>query len=212
MSDASRLPPDEVIRLRVKIELRKRLRGVRATLPAEAGAKRSERIVARLGAHPAVVGARAVALFWPIVEKREVDLRALDASLRARGCAVAYPWIDPETRAMTFRFSTPDALEERGFGFCEPAPTAVEAGAGELGAVVVPAVALDPTGHRIGYGAGFYDRTLQRFAPPAVTFGVAYDFQLVAEVPFAAHDIAVDFVITDERELDCAAERRAGAG
>src|SRR5450631_2411562 len=100
MPDSTRLPPDDVIRVRVKAELRKRLRGVRATMPADACAKRSARIISRLEAHPVLRAAKSVALFWPIVERHEVDLRPLDASLRARGVKVAYPWIDPETRAM----------------------------------------------------------------------------------------------------------------
>ena len=202
MSEPSRLPPDEIIRVRVKAELRKRIRGVRATMPLEACAKRSARIVGRVDAHPAVRAARSVALFWPIVERHEVDLRPLDAALRARGISVAYPSIDPETREMTFRFALQDALEERGLGFSEPAATAPEASKEDLDVIVVPAIALDPTGHRIGYGAGFYDRTLARFAPPAVTIGVAFDFQLVAEVPFTEHDVPVAFVVTDEREID----------
>jgi len=205
MSDATRLPPEDVIRVRVKAELRKRLRGVRATLPAEACAARSARIVSRLLAHPAILAAKSVASFWPIVERHEVDLRPFDASLRARGVRVAYPGIDAETRAMTFRFSPAEELEERGFGFCEPAPAAPEAAPGDLDVVVVPAIAIDPVGHRIGYGAGYYDRTLQRFAPPAVTIGVAYDFQLVAEVPFTEHDVALAYVVTDEREIDASA-------
>jgi 5-formyltetrahydrofolate cyclo-ligase len=202
MSGTRSLPPDDVLRVRVKAELRKRLRGLRATTPLDACAKRSESIVARLVAHPAVAAAKSVALFWPIVERHEVDLRPLDEALRARGVAVAYPWIDPETRAMTFRFSPAEALEERGFGFREPAPTAPEAARGDLDAIVVPAIAIDPTGHRIGYGAGFYDRTLVRFAPPAVTIGVAFDFQLVAEVPFTEHDVALAHVVTDARAID----------
>lgn len=201
MPDATRLPPDDVIRVRVKAELRKRIRGVRATMPAEACAKRSAKLVARLEAHPALQRARSVALFWPIVEKHEVDLRPLDASLRARGVAVAYPSIDPETRVMTFRFASPESLEERGLGFCEPLPTATEAARGDLDVLVVPAIAIDPAGHRIGYGAGYYDRTIPRFAPPAVAIGVAFDFQLVAEVPATEHDVPLSHVVTDEREM-----------
>ncbi len=202
MQDESRLPPDDVIRFRVKAELRKRLRGVRATMPVEACAKRSAKIVARLEAHPSVLAAKSIALFWPIVERHEVDLRSFDATLRARGVSVAYPWIDPETRAMTFRFAQPEELEERGFGFAEPALTAKEASRGELDVIIVPAIAIDPTGHRIGYGAGFYDRTVVRFAPPALTIGVTFDFQLVAEVPFTEHDVALGYVVTDEREME----------
>ena len=201
MSDATRLPPDDVIRVRVKAELRKRLRGVRATMPLDACAKRSAKLVARLEAHPAVQAARSIALFWPIVERHEVDLRPLDPSLRARGVKIAYPAIDPETRAMTFRFCAVDALEERGLGFSEPPPTAPEAARGDLDVLVVPAIAIDPTGHRIGYGAGYYDRTMPRFAPPAITVGVAFDFQLVAELPFTEHDVRLAHVVTDEREM-----------
>ena len=186
------------------MELRKRLRGVRAAMPFEACADRSARIVARVEALASIQSARSVALFWPIVERREVDLRPLDTALRARGVSVAYPWIDPETRAMTFRFATTQELEERGFGFCEPLLPAPEAPRGGLDAILVPAIAIDPTGHRIGYGAGFYDRTIPLFAPPAVTLGVAYDFQLLAEIPFTEHDVPLSFVVTDERTLDVA--------
>ena len=190
----------------MKKELRKRLRGVRAAMPAEACAARSERIVAKLETHAAIVGARAVALFWPIVEKHEIDLRPLDASLRARGVRVAYPAIHPESRVMTFRFvDETEHLEERGFGFHEPHLSAVEAARGDLYAIVVPAIAIDPNGHRIGYGAGYYDRTIPLFSPPASTIGVAYDFQLVAEVPFTAHDVALHHVVTDARTIDVVA-------
>jgi 5-formyltetrahydrofolate cyclo-ligase len=198
-----RLPPEEAIRRRVKTELRKRLRGLRAAMPAEACVARSARIVERLASLPVLANARAVALFWPIVARHEVDLRPLDASLRARGASVAYPAIDPETGAMTFRFvSDVSALEERGYGFCEPAASAPEAQRGELDVLVVPAIAVDPTGHRIGYGAGYYDRTIPSFSPPARTVGVAYDFQLVAEVPFTEYDVPLSFVVTDDRLIE----------
>src|SRR3982751_2825390 len=87
------LAPDEVIRRKVKAELRKRLRGLRKTTPADACAARSAKIVDALDAHPALANARSVALFWPIVERHEVDLRPLDARLRARGARIAYPAI-----------------------------------------------------------------------------------------------------------------------
>jgi 5-formyltetrahydrofolate cyclo-ligase len=200
----SRLPPEDVIRARVKVELRKRLRGLRATTPLDACAKRSARIVSSLESLEVFAKARRVALFWPIVERKEVDLRALDATLRARGVDVAYPSIDPDTREMTFRFAPPGSLEERGLGFCEPPADAREASPGELDVLVVPAIAIDERGHRIGYGAGFYDRTLPTFAPPAVAIGVAYDFQLVVEVPAAPHDVPLAIVVTDERVIEVA--------
>lgn len=193
---------EDLLRRRVKLELRKRMRGLRNALPASACAERSARLVDRLEALEPLAAARAVALFWPIEERHEVDLRALDARLRARGVRVAYPAVDPEARAMTFRFvSRPDAMEEQGFGFREPSAREPEAAPGELGAIVVPALAIDPRGHRIGYGAGYYDRALPRFAPPAVAIAVAFDFQLLAEVPATDGDVPVAWVVTDARAM-----------
>jgi 5-formyltetrahydrofolate cyclo-ligase len=202
MSDA-----EDLLRRRVKAELRKRMRGLRRTTPAAACAERSLRIADRLRSMEAVAAARRVALFWPIEERHEVDLRELDASLRARGAAVAYPSIDPDSHVMTFRFVDDVAtLEERGLGFREPPYAAAEAAKGALDVIVVPALAVDVAGHRLGYGAGYYDRTLPRFAPPAVAVAVAYDFQLVPELPVLPTDVAADWIVTDARTL------RAGEG
>jgi 5-formyltetrahydrofolate cyclo-ligase len=200
------LAPEDVIRLKVKAELRKRMRGVRKTAPPEACAERSAKIVASLEAHEVVAAAKSVALFWPIVERHEVDLRELDRRLRARGVQIAYPAIDPETGEMSFRIVEDVAvLEERGYGFAEPASDAPLATA--LDVVVVPALAVDPMGHRIGYGAGYYDRTLPKYAPPAIAISVAYDWQLVAEIPATPGDVQTSWVVTDQRVLDARAGR-----
>jgi 5-formyltetrahydrofolate cyclo-ligase len=193
---------EDLLRRRVKAELRKRMRGLRKALPPSACAARSGRIVELLASLDPLAAARSVALFWPIEERHEVDLRALDALLRRRGARVAYPGIDPETRNMALRFvHDPDAMDEQGFGFREPSGSDPEASPGDLDAIVVPALAVDPRGHRIGYGAGYYDRTLPRFAPAATTVVVAFDFQLVPEVPSTEGDVAVDWIVTDARAL-----------
>jgi 5-formyltetrahydrofolate cyclo-ligase len=196
-------PPDAYVRRRVKAELRKRMRGVRKTAPLEACRERSAQIVKRIESLAVVKAARSAALFWPIEERHEVDLRALDASLRARRAKVCYPAIDPDNGVMTFRFvDDVTLLAEQGYGFREPPNDAKEARPGEVDIVVVPAIALDPAGHRIGYGAGYYDRTLPRFVPPGVSIGVAYDYQLIAEVPALESDIAVGWVVTDTRVIE----------
>ena len=189
------------LRYQAKAALRKRARQLRNSMPARAIAERSARIVERLSSLPAVAEARAIALFWPIEGRNEVDLTALDARFRAAGQRVAYPSIDADTRVMTFRFvDDPAAMEERGLGFREPDPGAPEADA--LDVIIVPALQVDPRGHRIGYGAGFYDRTLPRFAPPARSIAVAFSFQLIAEVPVTEGDVAVSLLVTDDRVLE----------
>ena len=176
---------EDVLRARVKVELRKRMRALRKALPASACAERSTRIAERLEALEAFAGARSVALFWPIDDRHEVDLRPLDATLRARGVRVAYPGVDPETRRDDVPLRRrPGRDGEHGLRL----PRAVAARArGPPGAsstsIVVPALAIDPRGHRIGYGAGYYDRALPRLRAARATIAVAFDFQLVAEVP-----------------------------
>jgi 5-formyltetrahydrofolate cyclo-ligase len=191
---------EAALRHRAKAVLRQRARALRNAIPASAAAERSARIVARLLSLPELAAAARVALFWPIEGRNEVDLTALDARLREAGKRVAYPSIDPDTRIMTFRYPAgPEALEERGLGFREPSPEDPEADVLDL--IVVPALQVDGLGHRIGYGAGFYDRTLPRFAPPARAVAVAFSFQLIAEVPVTEGDVPVDVVVTDETTL-----------
>jgi 5-formyltetrahydrofolate cyclo-ligase len=185
--------------MRAKAELRKRLRALRRTTPATACAKRSERIVERLLAMDVVERATRVALFWPMEERHEVDLRPLDASLRARRVEIAYPSVDAEHHEMTFRVAEGKDLVDDALGFRD-APASLREAA-SLDVVVVPSLALDETGRRLGYGGGFYDRALLRFAS-AIKIGVAYDFQLLVEVPSFASDVPMDWVVTDARSID----------
>jgi 5-formyltetrahydrofolate cyclo-ligase len=146
-----------------------------------------------------VQAARTVALFWPIEEKHEVDLRPLDASLRARGARVAYPTV-LDSGVMVFRFvEDTEQMQEHALGFRAPRDESSLADA--IDVIVVPAIALDPTGQRIGYGAGHYDRALLSHGR-AMTFGVAYDFQLIPEVPATEADIPVQWIVTDRRVLE----------
>ena len=202
-SGSSTLAAEAVVRRRVKAELRKRLRGLRSTTPIEACARRSALIVEKLAAHPAMARATGVALYWPMIERHEVDLRALDASLRARGVRVAYPALS-ESGDMQFRWVANVAtLEERGHLFLEPGEGVPVVDAATLDVLVVPAIGADPSGHRIGYGAGYYDRALGALAGPRpVTIAVAYDFALLAEVPVTDGDVAADWVVTDARVLE----------
>ncbi|MBV9949700.1 MAG: 5-formyltetrahydrofolate cyclo-ligase, partial [Myxococcales bacterium] len=151
--------------------------------------------------------ARAVGLFWPLEGRGEVDLRELDAALRGRGARIAYPALEPPERAMTFRFpedaramaAPPEAPIA---GLVQPTSEDPAAGPDELEVIVVPCLAVDPSGQRIGYGGGHYDATLPRYAPPALTIAVAFDFQLVPEVPANGDDVPVRWIVTDARTLE----------
>lgn len=191
---------ETLLRYKAKAVLRQRARTLRNTIPIEAIAQRSATIVKTLLGLPEVSGAKSVALFYPMERRHEVDLRPLDAELRARGVRIAYPVVDMESKSMVLRFTgSLRDVQDRGNVAPEPDPSAEEATALDL--LVVPALQVDAKGHRIGYGAGFYDRTLPRFAPPAKAIIVAFDFQLIAEVPVTDGDFACDMVVTDQRVL-----------
>jgi 5-formyltetrahydrofolate cyclo-ligase len=195
------LPLDIELIHSAKKQLRRRLQSLRTALPAERVRARSERIVERLLRHPFVVQSTGVALFWPMLERREVDLRAVDTALRERGTRLCYPFMERESDGSCitgFRWVTETAqLVERGQRFAEPPLDAPIAKRGEVDLVVVPALAVTAEGHRLGYGAGFYDATLPDLCPPAKTIIVAFDFQLLMELPLTEQDVRCDAVITD---------------
>jgi 5-formyltetrahydrofolate cyclo-ligase len=201
---------EELLRRRVKAELRSRMRALRGALPAAACARKSSQIVERLETLDVIARARSVALFWPIEDRHEVDLRAFDLRLRSRSIRIAYPRLE-EAGAMTFRFvGDVDALVPRELGLREPSSSERLALGGELDVIVVPALAVDPRGHRIGYGVGHYDRALPAIVPPGVIVVVAFDFQLVAETPETAGDVAGAWIVTDRRVLAATASELPG--
>ncbi len=189
---------------RAKKQIRARMKAIRAGHPKEALRRRSLAIEARLKELPEIVAARSVALFWPMTERGEVDLRGLDAHLRSQGIAVFYPFMRPKPEGgYETGFRTTRAIEDlvdRGRGFHEPPPEGPAAGPGDVDVVIVPALAADACGHRIGYGAGYYDATLADVCPPARAVIVAYQFQMLAELPVEGHDVACDAVVTDGGE------------
>ena len=117
---------------------------------------------------------------------------------------MAYPLLDPVAGAMDFRFVKDIAsMQLHTFGHREPASHDIKAVPGQIDVIVVPALAVDPRGQRIGYGAGHYDRALALHAPWSTGVAVAFDFQLIADTPQTDGDVAVTWVVTDARTLKC---------
>jgi 5-formyltetrahydrofolate cyclo-ligase len=156
----------------------------------------SERICAQLQGIDALSSASNVALFWPMVERREVDLRPLDCWARERDQQLYYPCMTEDVWG--FRLAlTQRSLEANRWGFLQPGAHQPEPGPGGLDVIVTPALALTLGGKRLGYGAGFYDRVLPGFAPHATVIGTCFHAELADELPDEAHDWKVDWVVTD---------------
>jgi 5-formyltetrahydrofolate cyclo-ligase len=137
-----------------------------------------------------------VAGYWPL--RDEIDPRPLMLALAGRGHALALPVTGPRGTALTFRrFRFGDVLAPGPFGTFHPAPPAEPVIPAVL---LVPVVAFDEAGGRIGHGAGFYDRTLAALRQRGRVFalGIAYAAQRLPCVPAGAHDMPLDAVATED--------------
>lgn len=138
-----------------------------------------------------------VAGYWPLGS--ELDVRPLLLHFMALGHGAALPVSGPRGEPLTFRAWAPDAPVRPGrYGIVEPAesqPAVVPA------LLLVPLLAFDRAGHRLGYGAGYYDRTLEglRAAGPVLAVGVGFAAQEVDAVPHGPYDRRLDWIVT-ERE------------
>jgi 5-formyltetrahydrofolate cyclo-ligase len=173
-----------------KSKLRKQMRERRAEL-ARALPDFAVRIATFAGAL-ALPPHAVVAGYWPISD--EADPRALMAALAARGHTLALPRIDAKDAALSFRrWNEGDGLIDNHHAIPEPR---ADADVVIPDIVLVPLLAFDASGHRLGYGGGYYDRTLA--ALPARAIGVAYAGQEVEALAHEAHDRRLDGVITEK--------------
>jgi len=182
----------------LKRELRTAILARRDALTEDARRLAAQRLAVQAGHIPLDDG-MIVAGYMPI--RSEIDPRPLMEALRARGARLALPAIVGKHRPLAFRAWAPDAALEAGpFGTLHPADDAAPV-APDI--VLVPLVAFDRTGHRIGYGGGFYDRTLARLRRDSgvMAVGVAFDMQEIETVPASPHDVILDRILTDRASI-----------
>ncbi|HEY4170506.1 MAG TPA: 5-formyltetrahydrofolate cyclo-ligase [Reyranella sp.] len=135
--------------------------------------------------------------FWPMAE--ELDIRPLMIELINQGCQLALPVVVAKKQPLVFRAWRPgDPLEAGAFGTLQP--TARRAVV-EPEVLIVPLLAVDEEGWRLGYGGGFYDRTLEalRIRKRVTAVGVGFNEQVVPEVPHDLNDQRLDWLLTDKR-------------
>ncbi|HEX3849335.1 MAG TPA: 5-formyltetrahydrofolate cyclo-ligase, partial [Polyangiaceae bacterium] len=188
-----------------KKQLRTRMRGLRAAYPEAVLAQASARVVLQVLALPRFQQARSVGLFWPIADRREVDVRPLAESALAEHKRLYFPFLLSKEGGFSTGYrqvASVSELAERGQRFFEPPPEAPAAARGEIDLLIVPALAAAADGHRLGYGSGFYDATLPDFCPPASAVVVIFHFQLLGELPVTDNDVASNVVVTDRRVLE----------
>ena len=141
-----------------------------------------------------------VAGYWPMAD--EIDVRPLMEKLYQQGREVALPVVVGAGQPLVFRRWVPGlTLQEGNFGTRHPETDQPEILPGLL---LIPLLAFDDRGMRLGWGGGFYDRTLTklRASGPVLAVGVAYHGQKVDRVPHSTTDEPLDWIITDQTALE----------
>ncbi len=182
-----------------KADLRAAALAARDALSEEHRAAAAQAIAAR-GLPIEIAPGSVVAGYSPI--RSEIDPAPLMQKLAALGAQLALPVITARGQSLHFRVWHPgDRLMRGTLGILEPSPAAAEI---IPDIVLVPLAAFDRAGHRIGYGAGHYDRTLARLRKPkaVMAIGVAFAAQEVVAIPALQHDVALDYVLTETQLLD----------
>ena len=196
-SAATPLDPREA-----KRSLRERVVQARDALPMATRVRYADTIIARVRAREDFQSARTVLL--SLAFRSEWETRPLFNAALVLGKTLVVPRVNLATRMLDL-YAIGDLERDvasgyRGIpeplGHCQSvAPSAVDW-------VLVPGVAFDERGHRIGYGGGYYDRLLPTLRDDAQRVAGAYELQLIDQVPAAAHDLKVDAIVTELRALE----------
>jgi 5,10-methenyltetrahydrofolate synthetase len=184
-------PPGEVPAWRRA--LRPRLIAERRARDPALRREEDRRIAARLDTLIGAVEGLVVSLYWPF--RAEPDLRGWAAGLRTRGATLALPVVVERARPLVFRAWAPgDALIPGIWNI--PVPAEDRRVIPDV--VIAPVVGFDPGGFRLGYGGGYFDRTLATLPGNWRAFGVGYGFQRLPTIHPQPHDIPLHAIVTPD--------------
>jgi 5,10-methenyltetrahydrofolate synthetase len=172
---------------------RKRLIEARLALGAQERQARSDRIAATLDRVVGRVSGRIISSYWPF--RGEPDLRNWSIRIIERGGRIALPVVIRKGWPLEFRIWSPgDPLERGALNILVPArgPSV------QPDVAIAPVVGFDAASYRLGYGGGFFDRTLAAMPRRAFVIGIGYAESRLTTIYPQPHDIAMDAIVTDE--------------
>jgi len=186
-----------------KRTLRDSMMASRDAIDADARTEASRAIAARIESLDTYRRAAVVLLTLPF--RSEWDAALVAQHALADGKTVAMPRVDPATRMLRpLRIRNLTVDVEAGYqGIPEPRDHCSAVAAEAIEWVLVPGVAYDAAGRRLGYGGGYYDRLLPLLRRSVQRVAGAFEVQVVDEVPAAPHDVGVDRIVTERRLLEC---------
>jgi 5-formyltetrahydrofolate cyclo-ligase len=184
-----------------KAALRIKILAALKNLPPEKRQSDAEKLRRKLAEQPVFQAASSILFFAPLPD--ELDLWPVLEETLAAGKVVALPCFDAENQFYRPRRVTDLQVElvSGRFGIREPSANCVEMPLDDLDLVLVPGVAFDLRGHRLGRGKGFYDRLLANFMGKSI--GIAFDEQIVDAIPAEPQDVEMDFILTPTQCVRC---------
>jgi 5-formyltetrahydrofolate cyclo-ligase len=179
--------------------------------PAERGQK-SRQITSALSAHPLITEKNN--LFIYVNFRSEVETFDLIRELIATGKTVSVPvTLRKESSLLAVQLTDPENQLAAGcYGIPEPTAARIKAATidpASIETVLLPGSVFDKNGGRLGYGGGFYDRFLSQAAPAAARVGLAFDLQMVEQVPMQSHDQYMDIIVTEQQIYTCKGKSNA---
>lgn len=161
----------------------------------------SAAITAHICSMPAFSASQTVMAYMALPQ--EVQTADLMRYARRQHKRVAVPVVTAQGLLAVECPSQPRDFQRGAYGILEPRDRSAIVPLAEIAWVLVPGLGFDPEGNRLGYGAGYYDRFLNQLPATAVYGGVAFHLQMVSHIPSMAHDVPMQFVVTERGWHSC---------
>lgn len=177
----------------VKAALRLRAHAARSALSVDDRAEAASAVAALFFSRFTLQPDAVVAAYWTV--RDELDCQPILAQLMARNQPVVLPAVPGPEQPLQFRvWEQGAALDQAGFGTLAPSALAPKR---DPDLVIVPLLGFDKRGTRLGYGGGYYDRTLAQMKTSPQVIGLAFAAQELDHIPRDTHDVPLDAVITE---------------
>lgn len=182
-----------------KTKLRQRYKQIRASMTNEDVASKSNAMCDIFLSSEMYTNAGCIMLYMPL--GKEADTSSIINRAYVDGKKVIFPATDSDTGIITPIYADRDAKFSKG-AFSVMEPDCIEiAEVGDIDLILVPGIAFDRSGHRIGFGKGCYDRLLSGYN--GIKIGFCYSEQICENIPFDEFDVCMDYLITEDEIIKC---------
>ena len=182
-----------------KLNLRKKFFELRKNISSEHALFASQKIANKAEEIVKIFKPKVIAGFYPF--KHEVNTLPLLGKLFSLGCKLCIPITPTNNKPLKFKEWHPKQVLQKGrFGILEPPKTSRTI---QPDLLLVPLLAYDKFGNRLGYGGGFYDRYIEKIEKikKVIKIGLAFSFQKIKDIPLNQYDKKLDFIITEKEIL-----------